>query len=195
MAGDEHRLRRAVARGRRSTRLRPPPDRRCAADGARARAPAGGRRVPDADADGHARDRLLDPVERPAPEAGEQLAARLRLPDPRPRSLPRQRLLPALRARRRVPPDPVRDRAARVAGTAARRRRDGEPPARSGARDRPDRLRQVDHARLADRLHQRDARRAHHDDRGPDRVPPPAQEVHRQPARAGHRRDHVRRGA
>ena len=30
------------------------------------------------------------------------------------RTVPRQRLLPALRARRRVPSDPVRDRAARV---------------------------------------------------------------------------------
>ena len=35
------------------------------------------------------------------------------------RALPRQRLLPALRARRRLPPDPVRDRAARVARAAA----------------------------------------------------------------------------
>ena len=40
-----------------------------------------------------------------------------------------------------------------------------------------------------------DPRRAHHDDRGPDRVPAPAQEVHRQPARARLRRDQLRRRA
>ncbi len=39
------------------------------------------------------------------------------------------------------------------------------------ARHRPDRLRQVDHARLDDQRDQRDPRRAHPHDRGPDRVP------------------------
>ena len=37
-----------------------------------------------------------------------------------------------------------------------------------------------------------DAARAHPHDRGPDRVPAPAQEVHRQPARAGRRRAELR---
>ena len=37
-----------------------------------------------------------------------------------------------------------------------------------------------------------DAPRAHPHDRGPDRVPAPAQEVHRQPARAGRRRAELR---
>ena len=60
--------------------------------------------------------------------------------------------------------------------------------ARLRPRHRPDRLGQVDDARLDDRHDQRGAARAHHDDRGPDRVPPPAQELHRQPARAGRRR-------
>ena len=45
--------------------------------------------------------------------------------------------------------------------------------ARLRARDRPDRLGQVDLARRDDRRDQRDARGAHHDDRGPDRVPAP----------------------
>ena len=36
------------------------------------------------------------------------------------------------------------------------------------------------------------ARGAHPDDRGPDRVPPPAQEVHRQPARDRRRRARLR---
>ena len=49
--------------------------------------------------------------------------------------------------------------------------------------DRPDRLRQVDLAGLADQRDQRDARRAHPHDRGPDRVPAPPQALHRQPAR------------
>ena len=53
----------------------------------------------------------------------------------------------------------------------------------SGARDRPDRLRQDDDARLDDRLHQRDAAQAHRHDRGPDRDPASRQGVDRQPAR------------
>ncbi len=50
-----------------------------------------------------------------------------------------------------------------------------------------DGLGQVDEPRGDDRLHQRDAGRAHHDGRGPGRVPPPRQEVDREPARAGGR--------
>ena len=49
----------------------------------------------------------------------------------------------------------------------------------------PDGLGQVDDARLDDQRDQRDARRAHPHDRGPDRVPAQPQAVHRQPARAG----------
>ena len=96
---------------------------------------------------------------------------------------------------RRVPPDPVRRRPARDAGTAAGRRRVRQQAARAGARDRSDRLGQVDHAGVADRRDQRHPRRAHHDDRGPDRVPAQAQEVHGQPARARVRRDQLRRRA
>ena len=55
---------------------------------------------------------------------------------------------------------------------------------------RDDGLGQVDDARRHDRPHQLDARRAHHDGRGPDRVPPPRQEVDREPARG--RRRHAR---
>ena len=55
--------------------------------------------------------------------------------------------------------------------------------ARPRARHGPDRLGQVDHARGGDRRDQPHARRPHHDHRGPDRVPPPAQALHRQPAR------------
>ena len=57
----------------------------------------------------------------------------------------------------------------------------------------PDRLGQVDHARLDGRPDQRGARGAHPHDRGPDRVPAPPQEVHRQPARGRRRRDRLRR--
>ena len=49
--------------------------------------------------------------------------------------------------------------------------------ARDRARHGPDRLGQVDDARLADQRDQRDARRAHPDHRGPDRVPALAQEA------------------
>ncbi len=47
----------------------------------------------------------------------------------------------------------------------------------------PDRLGQVDHAGVDDRQDQHRAARAHHDDRGSDRVPAPAQELPGQPAR------------
>ena len=67
--------------------------------------------------------------------------------------------------------------------------------ARPRPRHGPDRLGQVDDARGDDRRDQPHARRPHHDDRGPDRVPPPPQELHRQPARDRARRDELRRGA
>ena len=57
--------------------------------------------------------------------------------------------------------------------------------ARPRPRDRPDGLGQVDLAGRDDRRDQRDPRGAHPHDRGPDRVPALAQEVHGQPARAG----------
>ena len=78
---------------------------------------------------------------------------------------------------------PHEDRVARVARAAARARRLLPQAARLRSRDRSDRLGQVDLARLDDRPHQRRARRAHPHDRGPDRVPPQAQAVHREPAR------------
>ena len=67
--------------------------------------------------------------------------------------------------------------------------------ARSGPRDRDHRFRQVDHAGVDDRLHQRPPHRAHHDDRGPDRVPPPRQEVDHQPARGRRRHAAASRSA
>ena len=96
---------------------------------------------------------------------------------------------------RLVPPDPSSDpdpRGARPAGEPARARR---PAARAGARDRADRLRQVDDARVADRRDQPHPAGAHPHDRGPDRVRARARELHRQPARDRHRRRELRRGA
>ncbi len=124
-----------------------------------------------------------------------QLAAGLRLPDPRHGSVPRQRVLPAFLRRRGLPPDPVRCGPARLARAAARGGRVRQQAAGARARHRTDRLGQVDHAGLADRRDQLRAGGAHHDDRGPDRVPPPAQEVHRQPARARLGRHQLRRRA
>ena len=63
------------------------------------------------------------------------------------------------------------------------------------ARHRADRLRQVDDPRLAPRPHQPLPARAHPHHRGPDRVPAPPRDVHRQPARDRPGRDDVRRGA
>ena len=158
----------------------------------RERGQLNGARLPRADAAGHARDRLLDPHQRPAPAARDRLADRPRLLDPRPGALPRQRLLPARLDRRRLPPDPAGHARARGPRPAAGAERLHQEAARLRARHGPDRLGQVHDARRDDRPDQRGAPRAHHDDRGPDRVPPPPPQLHRQPARAGRRRGELR---
>ena len=115
--------------------------------------------------------------------------------DSRPRALPRQHLLSARGRRRRLPAHPGQDQDARAArhSDAALRARRQAPRAR--ARHRADRLGQVDDARLAARPHQPLPARAHPHDRGPDRVPAPPRDLHRQPARDRPGRDDVRRGA
>ena len=102
-----YRFRRSADGGRLAPGVRPAPERRRSPDGTRPRSPDAAGGVPEALADGHARDRLLDPHRRSAPAPGDGLAARLRLLDPGPRALPCQRVLPARRDRRGVPPDPV----------------------------------------------------------------------------------------
>ena len=97
--------------------------------------------------------------------------------------------------RRRLPPDPLRADLDRPARASADRARLDAQAARLRARHRPDRLGQVHLAGGDARRDQRDARGAHHDDRGPDRVPARAQEVLRQPARARLRRALLRRCA
>ena len=114
---------------------------------------------------------------------------------PGPRALPRQRLLPARERRRGVPPDPRPDPHARRAADARAALRPVREAARPRARDRPDRLRQVDHARGAHRPDQPRPLGAHPHDRGPDRVPALAPALHRQPARDRLRRHDLRRGA
>ena len=150
-----------------------------------------------------------DPCQRAARAPGESRHAHARpaphapLPDPLdraaegPRDAPADRLLaldsgsrasastPTFsgRPRRRLPAHPGHDqdaRAARPAGAAHRVRREA---ARPRARHRADRLGQVDDARLAAPPHQPHPARAHPHDRGPDRVPAPTRELHRQPAR------------
>ena len=79
------------------------------------------------------------------------------------------------------------------ADAAAGAREDLRGAPRPGALHRHHRLGQVDHARGDDRLHQRQPHRAHHHHRGPDRVPPPRQEVDRQPARDRRRHPRLRR--
>ena len=84
--------------------------------------------------------------------------------------------------------DPDHRRARAAAGAQEDRRRRARP----GPRHRHDRQRQEHDARGDDRPHQRDALGAHHDDRGPDRVPAPRQPVDRQPARDRRRHAVVR---
>ena len=120
-----------------------------------ARPPGPPRGLPDADAE-DTREiiySILTTEQRQRLENDLQLDFAYVVPGQRP--LPRQRLLPARRARRRLPPDPERDRPDRQARPAAGRPRVRPPAARPRARDRPDRLRQVDVAGLDDRRDQR----------------------------------------
>ena len=115
---------------------------------------------PAAEPAGHPRDRLLDPQRLPAQAVRERAAARLRLLDPRRGPVPRQLLLPARRDLRRLPPHPARDPEPRVARAAAGAGGVHPQAARLRARHRPDRLRQVDHARLDGRHDQRASARS-----------------------------------
>ncbi len=108
-----------------------------------------------------------------------------------PLALPRQHLHAARRGRRRVPHHPLQDPDLR--GARACRRSSTElakKPRGLVLVTGPDRLGQVDHARVDHRQDQHRAARAHHHDRGSDRVPAPAQELPREPAR-GRRRHAV----
>ena len=106
--------------------------------------------------------------------------------------LPRERVHAARRASAAFRLIPHDDADAALARPAARARGVHQEAARVRARHRPDRLGQVHDARRDARPDQRDAAGAHPHDRGPDRVPAQAQEVHRQPARAGRRRAELR---
>ena len=102
-------------------------------------------------------------------------------------ALPRQPLHAARRGGRRLPDHPLQDPHLPGAGAAAGGGRAVEEAARPGAGHRPHRLGQVTTLASHHRQDQHRASRAHHDDRGSDRVPAPAQELHRQPARGGGR--------
>ncbi len=117
-------------------------------------------------------------------EVPQAAGSRPRLQRHRPRPLPLQRL-PAARHRRHGAarhPDarPQHRRARAPAGPQAHRRGGARPR----ARHRHDRQRQEHDARGDDRPRQLDARGAHHDGRGPDRVPASGPPVDRQPARS-----------
>ena len=141
----------------------------------------GGLPGPDRAAD--PRGRLQDPQRRPAQALREQQAARLRLRDPRRRPLPRQLLLPARLGQRRLPPRPAGDPGPRLARRAAGAARADRQTARLRPRHRPDRLGQEHDPGGDDRRDQHRAPGPHPHDRGPDRVPAPAQTLDRQPAR------------
>ncbi len=128
-------------------------------------------------------DALPDPLERAAEAFRAEPAARLRVLDAGSRALPRQRLLPARGGGRGLPSHPAGDQDDGGAATAGRPPHAGGEAARPRARHRPDRLRQVDDARGDHRRDQPHPLGAHPHRRGSDRVRPPPQEVHRQPAR------------
>jgi hypothetical protein len=115
--------------------------------------------------------------------------------DPRGRALPRQLPLQPLGPGRRLPADPREDPLL-LPAQPPRGAEETLPP-RPGPRrrHRPHRLRQVDHARGDDRLHQRQPRAPHHHHRGPHRVRAPLQEVHHRPPRGRRAHRVVRRRA
>ena len=124
-----------------------------------------------ADRGGDQAARLQRAHRRPeAPLRGEP-RARLHLRHQGPGPLPRQRLHAARRGGRRLPDDPLRDPRLQGARPAAGHRQHLRQAARPGPRDRAHRLRQVDDAGRDARQDQQRAPRAHHHDRGPDRVP------------------------
>ena len=75
------------------------------------------------------------------------------------------------------------------------RPRTGDEAPGTRARDRADRLGQVDHPRGHGRPRQQEPQVPHHDHRGPHRVPAPGPAGHRQPARGGRRHQELRAGA
>ncbi len=141
---------------------------------------------------GDPRGRLLDPQRRPAQTLRDRQTARLRLRDPRRRPLPRQLLLPARLGQRRLPPRAAGHPLARLAQGAAGAARALRQTARLRPRHRPDRLGQEHDPGGDDRRDQRREPGPHPHDRGPDRVPAPAQTLDRQPARGRHRRARLR---
>jgi twitching motility protein PilT len=102
----------------------------------------------------------------------------------------REHLHAARGRRRRLPHHSLQDPHLPGARAAAGRRRSLEEAARSHPRHGAHGLGQVDDAGVDHRQDQHRASRAHHDDRGPDRVPAPAQELPGEPAR-GRRRHEV----
>ena len=125
---------------------------------------------------------LRDPHPEAARALRDRARARLRLRAAGAGPVPGQRLPPARVPGRGVPADPLRDQEPggprHPAGGEQLRR----PAARHGPRHRTDRLGQVDDARRARRPGEPDPPRPHHDRRGPDRVPPPAQGLPGEPA-------------
>ena len=99
-------------------------------------------------------------------------------------SFPRERLHATWRGRRGLPDHPLRDQDFPGPGAAADPGQDQRQAARPRARHRPHWIRQDDDARGDARQDQRGKTRPHDHDRGSDRVPPPSQEVRREPARA-----------
>ena len=111
---------------------------------------------------------------------------RLRVRNSEPRQVPRQRVRRSQGPRRGVPRHPDQDPHRREARPVAAHPEPVQAEQGARARDRPDGLGQVDDAVRDDRLHQPHARRAHHHDRGSDRVRAPEPEVPDQSARGAH---------
>ena len=127
--------------------------------------------------------------------APDQQRGRLLVLVERRRPVPGQLLLPDGQPGDGAADHPAEAADLRRAGPAAGDRVLRQPAPGPGARDRADRLGQVDVPRRDDRLHQREPALPHPHDRGPGRVRARAQELGGQPARGRLRHAVVRPGA
>ena len=160
-------------------RLRPAPDRRRAPDGPAPRRARAARAVPRARRAEQLQQMIYAILtQKQREQVRGRARARPRLLRPRPGAVPRQRLPPARGRRRGLPPDPVRDQAARGPRRPAVGRRTS-PACRAASCSSPARPAPASRRRspsLVD-LANRTRARPHHDGRGPDRVPAPPQEL------------------
>ena len=170
--------------------LRPAPHGGFSADGARPRRARASRASTRSSRRGHCRACSTRSCRRSSASGSRRSSSSTSPTRSRAVPLPRERLPAARRRRRRLPRHPVRDQGRSRTSACRRRRRSRAVPRGFVVVTGPTGSgKSTTLAAMVD-LGEPRASRPHHDRRGPDRVPPPAQELRRQPARGrgGHPR-------